>query len=176
MLRSDPRLLRLSSAASYVGVLCQSRLTLCDPMDCSPAGPSVRGIFQARILEWFAISYFRGSSQYRDWTQVSRVSCSGQADSLPLAPPAKPPYLLYLDSKLLSPSNWVIIHRHRESWGWEGWLSSFQHAWFPCPSPAPRTCSNSCPSSCWCHPTLYFNPFLIPFSRSTKVLILFEVY
>ena len=35
---------------------------------------------------------------------------------------------------------------------------------------------NSCPSGWWCHPTLYFNPFLIPFSRSTKVLILFEVY
>ena len=34
----------------------------CDPMDCSPPGSSVHGIFQARILEWVAISYFRGSS------------------------------------------------------------------------------------------------------------------
>ena len=31
--------------------------TLCDPMDCSPTGSSVRGIFQARILEWVAISF-----------------------------------------------------------------------------------------------------------------------
>ena len=31
--------------------------TLCDPMDCSPPGSSVHGIFQARILEWIAISY-----------------------------------------------------------------------------------------------------------------------
>ena len=53
------------------------------------------------------------------------------------------------------------------------WL---QHTRLPRPSPTLRTCSNSCPSSWWCHPTLYFNPFLIPFSRSTKVLILFEVY
>ena len=38
----------------------QSFLTLCDPMDCSPPGSSVHGIFQARILECVAISYFRG--------------------------------------------------------------------------------------------------------------------
>ena len=38
------------------------RLTLCNPMDCCPPGSSVHGIFQARILEWFAISFSRGSS------------------------------------------------------------------------------------------------------------------
>ena len=48
-------------------------LTLCDPMDCSPAGSSVHGIFQARILEWVVISFFRGSSWARNWTQVSHV-------------------------------------------------------------------------------------------------------
>ena len=40
----------------------QSCLTLCDPMDCSLPGSSVHGIFQARILEWVAISFSRGSS------------------------------------------------------------------------------------------------------------------
>ena len=35
----------------------QSCLTLCDPMDCSPPGFSVYRIFQARILEWVAISF-----------------------------------------------------------------------------------------------------------------------
>ena len=39
--------------------------TLCDPMDCSPPGSSVHGISLARILEWVAISYSRGSSQPR---------------------------------------------------------------------------------------------------------------
>ena len=49
----------------------QSCLTLCDPMDCSQPGSSVHGIFQARVLQWVAISFFRGSSQPRNQTQVS---------------------------------------------------------------------------------------------------------
>ena len=44
-------------------------------MDCSPPGSSVTGILQARILEWFAIPFFRGSSPPRDQTHVSYVSC-----------------------------------------------------------------------------------------------------
>ena len=51
--------------------VAQSCLTLCDPMDCSPPGSSVHGILQARVPEWVAISFSRGSSQPRDWTQVS---------------------------------------------------------------------------------------------------------
>ena len=43
-------------------------LTLCNPMDCSPPGSSVHGIFQAGIKEWVAISSSRGSSQPRDRT------------------------------------------------------------------------------------------------------------
>jgi len=43
---------------------------LCDPVDCSPPGSSVRGILQARTLEWVAISFSRGSSPPRDQTQV----------------------------------------------------------------------------------------------------------
>ena len=39
----------------------QSYPTLCDPMDCSPSGSSVLEILQARILEWVAISFSRGS-------------------------------------------------------------------------------------------------------------------
>ena len=38
----------------------------CDPMDCSPPGSSVHGVSQARILEWVAISFSRGSSQHRE--------------------------------------------------------------------------------------------------------------
>ena len=48
----------------------------CDSMDCSPPGSSVHGIFQAKILEWIAISFSRGSSWPRDWTCVSLFSCS----------------------------------------------------------------------------------------------------
>ena len=46
--------------------------TLCDPMDWSLPGSSVHGIFQARVLEWVAISFSRGSSQPRARTRVSR--------------------------------------------------------------------------------------------------------
>ena len=55
--------------------------TLCDPMDCI-----VHGVLQARILEWVAFPFSRGSSQPRDQTQVSTL----QADSLPTEPPGKP--------------------------------------------------------------------------------------
>ena len=57
-------------------VLClvaQSRLTLCDHMDCSLPCSSVCGILQARILEWVAMSSSRGFSQLRDQTQVSLI-------------------------------------------------------------------------------------------------------
>ena len=48
--------------------VAQSCPTLCDPMDYT-----VHGILQARILEWIAIPFSRGSSQPRDWTQVPHV-------------------------------------------------------------------------------------------------------
>ena len=55
----------------------QSCLTLCNPMDCSSPGSSVHGILQARILEWAVVSYSTGSSQPRDLTHLSYVSCIG---------------------------------------------------------------------------------------------------
>ena len=54
--------------------VAQSCLTLCDPMDCSLPGVSLHGILQARVLEWVAISFSRGSSQPRDRTWVSRIA------------------------------------------------------------------------------------------------------
>ena len=44
--------------------------TLFNPMDCSLPGSSVHGILQARILEWVAISFYRGSSRPRDGTCI----------------------------------------------------------------------------------------------------------
>ena len=48
--------------------------TLCDPMDCSLLGLSIRGILQARILEWVAISFSKRSFQPRDRTQAPRIA------------------------------------------------------------------------------------------------------
>ena len=56
----------------------QLYLTLCDPVDCSPPGSSAHGIFQARILEWVAISSSKGSFRPRDCLHW-------QADSLVLS-------------------------------------------------------------------------------------------
>ena len=50
----------------------------CDTLDCSPQGSSIHGILQARILEWVAISFSRGSSRPRDRTHVSCVFCTGR--------------------------------------------------------------------------------------------------
>ena len=58
-----------------VAELC---LILCKPMNCNPPDSSVHGIFQAKILEWVAISYSRGSSWPWDWTQLSYISCTGR--------------------------------------------------------------------------------------------------
>ena len=54
-------------------LVAQSRPTLWDPMDYSPLGSSVRGILQARILEWVAIPFSRGVflTRVRTW-----VSCT----------------------------------------------------------------------------------------------------
>ena len=63
--------------ATWFGYACevaQSCLTLGDSMDCGLPGFSIHGIFQARILDWVAISFSRGSSRPRDWTQVSHIA------------------------------------------------------------------------------------------------------
>ena len=62
-----------SRATCCYCLIPKSFLTLCDPRDCSPPGSSVHRIFQARILEWVAISFSRGSSWSWDGTQVSCI-------------------------------------------------------------------------------------------------------
>ena len=55
--------------------VCQSPSCVrhCDPMDCSPPGSPVHGILQARILEWVALPFSRGSSLPRTWKQISCI-------------------------------------------------------------------------------------------------------
>ena len=56
-------LMFLKNTMSMKSLSC---VRLCDPVDCSLPGSSIHGIFQARILEWVAILFSRGSSQPRD--------------------------------------------------------------------------------------------------------------
>ena len=73
----------------------QSCLTLCDPMDCSLPGSSVRGVLQARILEWVAISSSRASSQ-----PTSPASPELQVDSPPLN---------HLGSPWIENTDWLLL-------------------------------------------------------------------
>ena len=63
----------VGSSQKWSEVKLLSRVWLCDPMDCSLLHSSVHGIFQARVLEWVAISFSRGSSWPRNQTQVSHT-------------------------------------------------------------------------------------------------------
>ena len=63
-----------------------SCLTFCNSVDCSPPGSSILGILQARILEWVAMPFSRGSSQPRDRTRISFIA----GYSLLSEPPGKP--------------------------------------------------------------------------------------
>jgi len=66
-------------------------------MDHTLPGSSVHGILQARILDWVAMPSSRGSSEPRDQTRISYISCIGRRiGSLPLAPPGK----LYIRMKI----------------------------------------------------------------------------
>ena len=74
------------------GVQCvcaRSGVWLCDPMGCSPPGPSVHGSLQARTLEWVAILSSRGSSRPRDWTCVACIFCTA-GGFFTTEPPGKP--------------------------------------------------------------------------------------
>ena len=63
----------LPANAGDITEVAQLCLTLWDPMDCSLPHSSIHGIFQARVLEWVAISFSKGSSQPRDRTWVSHI-------------------------------------------------------------------------------------------------------
>ena len=63
-----------SGCQPHMCICAQLRLTLCDSMDCSLPGSTVHGIFQARILEWVAVSFSQGPSWPRDWTHIICIS------------------------------------------------------------------------------------------------------
>ena len=63
--------INLSSATIVLCLVAQSCLTLCNPMDCSSPGSSIHGISQARMMEWVAIFFCRGSLWPRDRTCIS---------------------------------------------------------------------------------------------------------
>ena len=91
-----------------------SHVRLCDLMDCSLPGSSVHGILQARVLEWVAVPFSRGSSWPRNRSQDSCIA----DDSLPSEPPRKPQRRgdqtqyrapTVLPTALLQSSGWLFL-------------------------------------------------------------------
>ena len=77
----------ISTSDTWCMMVAQSCPTLRDPVDCRLPSSSVHGILQARILEWAAIPFSRGTSD----PGMEPGSPALQADSLPFEPPEKPP-------------------------------------------------------------------------------------
>ena len=113
--------------------LLQSYLTLCNPMDYSPPGSSVHGIFLARTLEWVATPSSRGSSKPRDWTREDGKSHTMQWKK----PGTKIQMLLLLLSRSsrvrLFATPWTTAHQAPLPMGF-----SRQAYWSGLPLPSPR--------------------------------------
>ena len=112
-------------------------------MDCRLPGSSVRGISQARILEWVPISFSRGSSQPRDWTCISCVSCIGRR-------------ILYPCATWEAPNLSVLFLKTAETWSHN---HNTAYVWTVFPPPV------SLIKSPWPFPThlfcVAFSPFLL---------------
>ena len=76
----------VKSETESANEITQLYLILCDSTDCSPPDFSVRGAFQARVLEWVAISFSRGSPH----PGMEPRSPAVQADASPSEPPGRP--------------------------------------------------------------------------------------
>ena len=146
--------------------IAQSCPTLSDPIDCSPAGSSVHGIFQARVLEWGGIAFsneqkcpinllqnfiayylarkctiwhknVQKGNHVKLWKQTLSNTNPGQNFTH---------YLLYILLLFTHP----IMSDSLQPYG-------LQYTRIPYPSLSLRVCSNACPLSCWCHPTTSFS-------------------
>ena len=154
--------------------VAQSCLTLFDPVDCSLPGSSIHGILQARILEWVAISFSRGSSRPRYQTWISCIA--GRHFTLWATREG-------VESK--KGYKWIYLQNRNRVTDVENKLNGSvqfsclvvsdslrphesQHARPPCPSPTPGVYSNSCPSSQWCHPAI--SSSVVPFSSCPQSL------
>ena len=109
-------------------------------------GSSVHGIFQAGTLEQVAISFSRGSSWRRDPNYMSCASWIGR-------------WILYYCATCCCSvtESWLTLQTHER-----------QHARLPCSSLSPRVCSNSCPLSQWCYPSI--SSFVTSFSSCLQSL------
>ena len=117
-------------------VLFHGVATPCDPMDCSLPGSSVHGILQARLLEWVAMPFSKGSSWPRDQTMSLwsptlagglftterlhfhfSLSCTGEGNGNPVQ-------YSCLENPRDGGAWWAAVYGVAQSWTWLTWLSS----------------------------------------------------
>ena len=92
-LQGSPMMMEGANKPRNSGNFCAQSFScvwLCDPMDCSPPGSSVRGIYQARVLEWVSIFSSRRSSGPKNWTCISWGSSTGRQIFFTTEPVGKP--------------------------------------------------------------------------------------
>ena len=122
-------------------------------MDWSPPGSFDHEIFQARILEWVPIP----SPGDHPNPGIGPTSPALQAESLLLSHQGNPflnlCFLINLKMWSCFLSHLKTVQFNRSVVSDSLWPHGLEHARLPCPSPTPRACSNSCPSSGWCHPS-----------------------
>ena len=165
--------------------VAQSCPTLCNPMGCSLPGSSVHGIFQARVLEWVAISFSRASSWPRNRTQVSRIagtffnswatreahstaaaakslqSCPTLRDPWDGSPPGSPIHGI-LQTRTLK---WVAIS-FSNAWKWKVKVKSLSRVWLLA---TPWTATYQAPPSMGFSRQEYWNGVPLPSpAHSTK--------
>ena len=114
---------------------CFTCVGLFDSKDCSPSGSSIHAISQARILEWVAIYFSRGSSLPRDQTSISCVSCISCIDrqvltTRPLRQESEE--VKSLSCVRLFSSPWTVAYQAPPSMGF-----SRQECWSGLPFPSP---------------------------------------
>ena len=109
---------------NYNGMCAKSCLTLYDPMDCSPPGSSVHGIFQARILKWLAMPSSKGSPQPRDLTHNSCIA----GRFFTSESPGKPKY--HHTSKQVICSFYHSLKQISETWTIVEWIWLDSELWF----------------------------------------------
>ena len=104
-------------------LVTQSCPILCNPLDCSPPGSSVHGILQAGILQWVTISFSRGPSQPRDWTQVSFIASRCFTSEL-LGKPNVLNTILKVKNRKLYEYRMVVsaVYPHDLVYDWELWF------------------------------------------------------
>ena len=141
--------------------------TLCNPVDCSPPGSSGHEIFQARILEWVAISFLLihaspinslvGTSVYTAWVNTGREEYKFiSVPCLCLTWCGRPRCGSLWRSQLWWDQCLSLLFSHSVMSD-SLWPRELQHSRPPCPSPTCGAYPNSCPLSRWCHSTTSFS-------------------